>query len=727
MVSPRFVCFSNTPRKRHKRRSFTRFFSGVLEDGEIASDPEPSPKPVSPSPGDFNDEDLIDQIVQKENEIAQKVKTPPSTSKRSNNRSERRATLRRQETSEPSFSSRNMETSWHSNGNGGERQMRPSPSEAVIFGINNGQQAINSDIARLQSLVHHSRDYYPSNIEHYPPIPLSQPCHFFNPPPPSLMSLDLHQQMMLPPPPPAPIIQPISPTPLPASFHDNYDEVSMEVVSPDEPQPSPNDPFIKPPIQIPLEAVVSLPSTSKAVIEDESSLREMLLSQLKQSKKRNAEKSSSQEKTPKRVRKNSSRLSNSVKNIFEAPVAISPQVPVAKIEKVPLEPTTSETVVPAETEAPPSEKSSELSRVDKRAQLDQLLAEISIKFEEERDKVQNANKQGREAVAMAQEAAELAKKAEEMNKKATEMRNACRDATKLGKDEMRRILIEKQKIQNEIDLMNIDDMEEMDDDAFPEIIISSIKLESTKFVKDEKVGIIESPTPKADPAENTPTQAVEPINIEKEVNESEVVVEKKETDVVVENKNDEIQNESVEGEDEYEEVEEPPSTPLNPTPDLILNDVVSDPIVNQAAAREAALDKEQSLRKRLLDKFGRTGNSPDVTSVVSSSIPDRPEQCRTLLLKMCKFELNGRCERPRDCKHLHLHDVTDAEQQAQLLEGLFREAFKYNESDIGSSTRRLFSVILPPVTRSYRNPRPFQSRLSNKHCTFYRNSENLKS
>lgn len=381
--------------------------------------------------------------------------------------------------------------------------MRPSPSEAVIFGINNGQQvckncvfilelifkfqAINSDIARLQSLVHHSRDYYPSNIEHYPPIPLSQPCHFFNPPPPSLMSLDLHQQMMLPPPPPAPIIQPISPTPLPASFHDNYDEVSMEVVSPDEPQPSPNDPFIKPPIQIPLEAVVSLPSTSKAVIEDESSLREMLLSQLKQSKKRNAEKSSSQEKTPKRVRKNSSRLSNSVKNIFEAPVAISPQVPVAKIEvklatktsnlsiapevnsidsqKVPLEPTTSETVVPAETEAPPSEKSSELSRVDKRAQLDQLLAEISIKFEEERDKVQNANKQGREAVAMAQEAAELAKKAEEMNKKATEMRNACRDATKLGKDEMRRILIEKQKIQNEIDLMNIDDMEEMDDDA----------------------------------------------------------------------------------------------------------------------------------------------------------------------------------------------------------------------------------------------------------------------
>ncbi|EFP11633.1 hypothetical protein CRE_28900 [Caenorhabditis remanei] len=145
--------------------------------------------------------------------------------------------------------------------------------------------------------------------------------------------------------------------------------------------------------------------------------------------------------------------------------------------------------------------------------------------------------------------------------------------------------------------------------------------------------------------------------------------------VVTAEKEDDEQ--SVEGEDEYEE--EP--SQIQKAPEAVV-------AVASATSSPKKSTLEQLLRARLLNKRAEitpdsSTRSPENTSPSSSSSQsDRVEECRNVLHKMCKFELNGKCERPRDCTFLHLHNINDKKQQTQLLEGLFREIFQYKEADI---------------------------------------------
>lgn len=148
---------------------------------------------------------------------------------------------------------------------------------------------------------------------------------------------------------------------------------------------------------------------------------------------------------------------------------------------------------------------------------------------------------------------------------------------------------------------------------------------------------------------------------------------------------------SVEGEDEYEEEEESttPSPPIMSPPEIQKSP--EDINVPSATSSPKKSSLEQLLRARLLNKK-KAEITPDSSTKSpeneasspssSSSMSDRVEECRTVLHKMCKFELNGKCERPRECTFLHLHNINDKKQQTQLLEGLFREIFQYKEADI---------------------------------------------
>lgn len=704
-----------------------------LEDGEIASEPEPTPEPTPEpmSPEELNDEDVIDEIVQKENSTAQRILSPQQPRRRNNRNERRRNSQRRQEALfTPPFEPQQqaMGTSWHTNGSGsscnsgsGGRPMRQPPPESVIFGM-------AQTTPPMQNLVSNSYDYYPP-----PPGIHRVPLHFFPPPPPNnievrpLMSIPFQQRPLMMPPPPPPNLQPISPTPLPLSFDDNYENISMDMVSP---EPQAEDPFVKPPIEIPLEAVVDAQKfVPKPVLEDEEALRAMLLSQLSQKKKRSAEKPSTSKSISKRVRKNSSRISASVENVFGTLAPISPAPPVPRIE-VKLSTKTVENPAPVvlnqETpESPQSQPSSpavtiteSLSRDDRKAQLDLKMTEINKNFEEQRTKVSNASKDAKTAAEMAKRAAEMAKEAEEMNKKALEMRQRCIDDSKSGKEEMKKLLVEKRDIQNAIDMMSIDDMDDIDVEEFAEIIISEVKREPPRQDSDyrspkrEPLVTTENSLIDLNTAESsfrepeTPQELVQNVvsqgeeEVDEEDSDEEEVEEEAEepldvTVKIAEEKEDDM--ESVEGEDEYEEVEEEEMTdPVSPEKlaadptapivngthkNLVEKENMSNGIVSKP--EPVALQSEAALRQRLMSKMVRPEKSPENNApVVSSSMHDQAEECRDILLNMCKFELNGKCERPRDCTFLHLHNINDRKQQEQLLGGLFREIFKYEEEDI---------------------------------------------
>lgn len=695
-----------------------------LEDGEIASEAEPTPEPKSPD--DLNDEILIDQIVQKENvqnSSAQRIQSPEPTRRRSRN--DRRRLQQRQQQQQQQQQQQNIATSWHNtNGSGtsnGGRQnnMRPSPSEAVIFGMPQNNHY----------------DFYPPGI--------SRPSlHYFPAPPTALMSIPFHpNQMMHPPPPPPPNLhnfQPISPTPLPATFDDNYEQVSMDMVSPDEPQTS----AAEPPREIPLEVVQAPP---KAQFEDEEALRALLLSQMSQKKKRGAEKSS-QKSPPKRQRKNSTRFSSSVVNAFVDHKPITPPAPIPKIAVNISTTTTTVLAAPAipptvaqnpeesqeSPESPsPSPKQVEpepLTREAKRAQLELKMSEINKIFEEQRKKVESAGRNVKTAAIMAKRAAEMAKEAEEMNRQAMEMRQKCIEDSKSGKEEMKKILVEKRDIQNAIDLMSIDDMEEIDMEEFEEIVITAVKRESKK---------LEEPIrdPKEEPpvtAENSfvapPDNSMRETAGKDDVFEEEMVQETANLDISEimsreepeDQQDEESEDEEVEGEDEYEEEEEGEEEPIVQEPvqvsvQVTAKESVKKPLAVQVTSnielqkengvvvknghnskengvkpKESAL--EQVLRQRLMKKMTRPEKSP-VPIVSSSSASDSAQECRNVLYNMCKFELNGKCERPRDCSFIHLHSINDRKQQEQLLEGLFRDVFHYKEADIATAVQQMMYFL----------------------------------
>ncbi|EGT47607.1 hypothetical protein CAEBREN_25630 [Caenorhabditis brenneri] len=736
--------------------------SESLEEGEIASEAEPTPEPSSPA--ELNDESVIDEIV----------------------KNERRAdTL-----FSPSFEQpqQSMVTSWHANGNGnncnngnGVRETRQPPPESVIFGMSTTTAPVqqpNQDIRLLQNLINTSYDFYP------PPGINRGPLHYFPAPPALPNNFEFIRPLMslsLPPHPPMiptssqQNLQPISPTPLPQSFDDNYEQICMDIVSPDDPQTSNGQPT-NPPIEIPLEAVVDAPKPApKPVLEDEEALRAMLLSQLSQKKKRNAEKPTTKS-SPKRLRKNSARISTSAENAFGTHAPIQPPPPIPKIEVRLTRKTVEEPAAPvglnAETsqspespESPPPSPARELTesltREARKAQLELRMFEINKTFEEQRAKVANASKEAKTAADMAKRAAEMAKEAEEMNKKALEMREKCKEDSRIGKENMKKILIEKRDIQNAIDIMSIEDLDDIDVEDFPAIIVSEVKREPTRSDSDYR-------SPKHEPMLTAESSVVDQNSAESSFREPETsqelmqngVSDEKEDEEVMEKEieeeaekesNEEIDNrtedkdeeESIEGEDEYEEVEEEEmSDPISPEHSTVtLTEIVENGSVNvetenvdepknnnTVTTGSTAMEREAALRQRLMNKMTRPEKLPeDLVPVVSSSIPDHATECRNMLLKMCKFELNGKCERPRDCPFLHLHSLTDRKQQMQLLEGLFREIFEYNEEDIEVAVQQTLH-FMPEFTEFEKLMEKFASVVyqntpsyKNKLFTFFAN------
>ncbi|UMM16838.1 hypothetical protein L5515_013680 [Caenorhabditis briggsae] len=755
-----------------------------LEDGEIASEHEEQ----SPEQGDFNDEVLIDQIIQNENGSAQRIRRLEPQSQRPSNRAERRSRQRNSNQAPPQPAGM-MATSWHTNGNsggnnGGNQFGRPPPPESVIFGIPNSpspqqmmhqqqhqqqhmqiqQMAVSPDITRLQNIVNHNRDFY------QPPPPPGMvsrvPFHYFQDPPiPNLMSIPIHR-----PPPPihqqSPMIH--GPNTSWRTPSDNYDEVFMDVESPAEPPYVQIDPFVKPPVHIPLNAVppsttpvltatpvppqlpktpvptpskvLEAPSNPPGIHDDEESLRALLLAQIKQPGKRTAEKSK-QSAEAKRIRKNSSRLSSSAENAFGAqkPVQTPPPAPKIQVnigqaapaiavvpETVPVSPTPL-TPPPADPIAPVAPQ---LTREERRAQLDQRMQELEESFRLQREKVSNAAKQSKTAATMAAEAAELAKKAEQLNQEAVELRQKCIEDTKNGKEEMRKMLIEKRELQTAIDEMSIDDMEEIDVEEFPVIFFATVKkaeFVEKKIPKQEPAtnenGILKPQNPPAPlaapevvPARLAAPEALSAPEVPRQVGGHEARAMEhvqataeqsfnssngNETNENVENGEEEEECEVVEGEDEYDtdenEVVAPAPTPSLPTSPDENGVAASSPVpasVPAAPVSEAspAPNKkiELELRARLLNKVQRKSprNDDSPEPVVTTASPSsttavsRAEECRQLLYRMCKFELNGKCEKNRGCSFLHLHGIKDRKTQEQVLEGMFREFFQYKEVDI---------------------------------------------
>lgn len=871
-----------------------------LEDGEIASEHEPSPEPQADV--DVDDEFEIDRIIENENKqstSSQRVinsaeKSPEdSESSRSRRKSSRRKSWKESSTSQKGNFPRPqplMSTSWLGNGNG-----RPQPSESVIFGMPsqspvpeqylqppppppppmNQQMMVSADITRLQNIVNHQRDYYQ---------PPRVPYHFFQSPPdhqmrPPLMSIPIQQPPpcqphrplppLLPHPPPQMLQRlPTPPHPQPTANNtswrhaDNYERISMEM-SPEEP-PAQFNGFVKPPVQIPLDPVITVSSPEEArkkqktpevpkvatppippASEDEETLRAFLLANMNPGGKRPASSSSSGtprgEAEPKRTRKNSApRLSTSVENIFGAkPVQPPPPVPKIQVNigkaSVAPEPAP-EPVLEPEPEPEPTPsfvatiQESELSREEKREQLEKRMQECEKLFKEQKEKVTEAAKKSKVAATMAAKAEELAKQAEKMNQEAVELRQKCIENTRSGKEEMRKILIEKRELQTAIDEMSIDDMEEIDVEEFPCIFFASVKPVSelkeekpvlsqlippvaksetqaaptapvtTSVASAQSVAPQVAPTqsltssvapaqtlasPEAPPQSLTPSRApasslvppvspsqvltpprapaqslaspvapaqslvspiaparnsttpqappqlltpprapaliltpqrapasaatapareerqvggrnaireMEPVIPRAELHitaeESENGLEHDQSDDTEEDKmehvDEEEQDESVEGEDEYETEEDAEDVPTDP--------VLTSPIVSplKSSVKEVPTFSrkiEEEMRARLLNKFSKndaTRKSPDAEKVTSSQ-PDPVEhaaECRAILQKMCKFELNGRCERPRDCQFLHMHNINDTKQQTQILESLFRDVFQYQEADI---------------------------------------------
>lgn len=921
-----------------------------LEDGEIASEHEPSP---APGESDVDDELVIDQIIEDENNQStsqgiinspeqQQEKPRRQRNKRGKSKGQTDRSIARyekyQQKNQPLPPSL-MATSWHTiNGNGNtnghsdgggghHRQMRQPPSESVIFGITptpgldflqppppiNQQMMVSPDITRLQNIVNHQRDYYPP-----PPgiiLPPRVPYHFFQSPhdlphhhqmrttTTPLMSIPIAQQQQqrapyLAPPPPPQMLQNLSspanlqPTTSNTSSSsaaakknlnnttwrtsDNYEQIAMEM-SPEEPPPVLHDSWVRPPAQIPLEAVVTsstssrtppqqqkkkkspevvVPTKNPPVAEDEAALRAFLLANMNPGGKRptssaGAATSSSSGTEAKRVRRNSAtRLSSSVEQVFGAK-PVQPPPPVPKIQ-VNIAKDALSVVAPASASAPESESAKpaaapevpaaavmkatpstdvvlnqkcqkqpeeeEVPREQKREQLEKRMQEIEAAFQAQRDKLSDAGKNSKVAATMAAKAEELAKQAERMNQDAVELRQKCIEDTRAGKEEMKRILIEKRELQTAIDEMSIDDIEEIDVDEFPCIFFASVKRDSiapkTAEPEDEKPGSLQlspppppplvaqngdapearAPAPPAlptlnstapkDPRAPAPTRApskaqaspsappdasrtlnsssrilsspsapsatpraqdasprapvlqkerqeggrnetrrIEEQYIREEISiddEEEITIDEwensiderandqgtfgavvggeEEMDMEVEEADEE--EEEIEGEDEYEtdvevveDVAVETETAVTPSPP---------PKPSSSTSKEPRevppLNKkiEEEMRARLLNKFSKndtTRKSPDAEKVTSSSsttssalsqqsLEDRAAECRAVLLRMCKFELNGKCERPRDCHFLHMHNINDTKQQTQILEGLFRDVFEYQEADL---------------------------------------------
>uniref|UniRef100_A0A8R1DL39 Uncharacterized protein n=1 Tax=Caenorhabditis japonica TaxID=281687 RepID=A0A8R1DL39_CAEJA len=321
--------------------------TNALEDGEIASEHDSlPPSPQNATFGDLNDEKTIDKMIEESNGSAPKEAVNKSERKplqQQQQNKERRARKRYTQRSTKSTSSSTSTTrqnhisrdatsmsSWQKSGSN-ERMRRPPPSDAVMFPPPPNIQPLNSincnpDIVRLQSLVNHGNFFPP------PPLPSQQVCYF-----PSPASIYPH----IP-----PLLSPAAPN---CSYRGgNYEEVGMEISddrrTPEEP---PSNFFndssaAPPPVQIPLNTLLPPPppppilpplrveraELKDSVNEEEpdaDALRQLLLDQMSQNKKRVAPDSSGgKSNSPVKKQKKSSSVSASATPLAPLPPAVPP-------------------------------------------------------------------------------------------------------------------------------------------------------------------------------------------------------------------------------------------------------------------------------------------------------------------------------------------------------------------------------------------------------------------
>ncbi|CAI2334746.1 unnamed protein product [Caenorhabditis sp. 36 PRJEB53466] len=599
-----------------------------LEDGEIQSEHESSPQP-----DDINDEIIIDKIIQKEERASRmsltstaaiseprRGKSPKRQTKNfRNERNGRHSTSSNASKQRGSSPRRSAPAStWQGN----SRPLRPSPSESVVFppatapGI-----TLNPDIVRLQSLVSNTGTFFQ---------PHRQQLHFFAPPPipppliPSLMS------QIIP-----PLLQSISPDPVPTYRGGNYEEVRMEITNerttPEEPPLSPPRVTLQPPME---SKKRSAPPASKTFPEKSVPAKKQKPDTL-------------------------------------SPIAVAP-APTTAITKtvVRKEP------VPCKLAPTPlkvSSTTSIASHSDKRKELRNQIDKEDLEI------ISTKN----DMLAARDEIREISKRLEE-----------TKVSLKSNREKFLAAQARKRDLERQLDDIDNEDLD---------ILCDESEFANISFIVNIKSETVRTPLPEPDSTPVDPqcqptassVEEKESMEIEKDVDEQES------------SSTDDSVGATMAGDSEEEPEEE--NERLADRVRALSHSSLLGAVINSSGDAlnenlgESGLNKELNLREILIAKSKSKDNSEALTVAVTASpvvVPsERSEACRDLLLKVCKFDLNGQCTRGRDCIYLHLHEIIDKERQYQLLEGLLRDVFAYNEADIEPAINDVMQYL--PTLREY--------------------------